>query len=63
LAPKLEKLTGIDRRVWVWGSREKKQAAWEKFIKSADERVSAVEIVRQPEQQTNSGQRLQNSDP
>lgn len=32
LAPKLEKLTGIDRRVWVWGSREKKRAAWEKFI-------------------------------
>ncbi len=32
LAPKLEKLTGIDRRVWVWGSREKKRVAWNKFI-------------------------------
>ncbi len=63
LAPKLEKLTGIDRRVWVWGSREKKQAAWDQFIKSAGERVSAVEIARQSEQQMNSGQRLQSSDP
>ena len=32
LAPKLEEITGIDRRVWVWGSREKKKAAWKKFI-------------------------------
>ena len=32
LAPKLEKLTGIDRRVWVWGSKEKKRAAWNTFI-------------------------------
>jgi hypothetical protein len=32
LAPKLEELTGIDRKVWVWGSKEKKRAAWNKFI-------------------------------
>ncbi len=63
LAPKLEKLTGIDRRVWVWGSREKKQVAWNQFIKSAGERVSAVEIECQSEEQTNSGQRLRNPDP
>ena len=33
LAPRLEKLTGIDRRVWVWGSREKRQAAWDAFVR------------------------------
>jgi hypothetical protein len=43
LAPKLEKLTGIDRKVWVWGSREKKRAEWNKFISNPSATVLADE--------------------
>ena len=31
LAPKLEKVTGIDRKIWVWGSKKEKRAAWLRF--------------------------------
>jgi plasmid maintenance system antidote protein VapI len=64
LAPRLEELTGIDRKVWVWGSREKKQAEWNKFVNSsiglppADEKMAET-----PEKQTSSGQRSQTSNP
>jgi len=41
LAPKLEKLTGIDRTVWVWGSKEEKREAWNNFISSKSATYSA----------------------
>ena len=35
LAPKLEKVTGIDQKTWVWGTKKEKWTAWLKFqIKS-----------------------------
>ncbi len=35
LAPKLEQLTGIDRRIWVWGTKDEKQEAWLSFQKKS----------------------------
>ncbi len=38
LAPKLEEVTGIDRKIWVWGTKKEKRTAWLKFqIKSQDD--------------------------
>jgi len=64
LAPKLEELTGIDRKVWVWGSREKKQAEWNRFVNSSSE-TSAADDNRtdKPEEHRNSEQLSRASDP
>lgn len=35
LAVKLEKVTGIDRRIWVWGTKDEKQEAWLSFQKKS----------------------------
>ena len=38
LAPKLEEATGIDRRIWVWGTKKEKRTAWLLFqIESQDD--------------------------
>jgi plasmid maintenance system antidote protein VapI len=41
LALKLEKVTGIDRTVWVWGTKEEKRTAWEAFLQSRNVRCCA----------------------
>jgi plasmid maintenance system antidote protein VapI len=35
LAVKLEKVTAIDRRIWVWGTKEEKRTAWLSFQKKS----------------------------
>ncbi len=64
LAPRLEELTGIDRKVWVWGSREKKQAEWDKFVNSASKPPATDgNGTDQAEEDRNTEQRAGSSDP
>jgi len=63
LAPKLEELTGIDRKVWVWGSREQKREEWDKFVNSSIDSASTdEEVAETSEEPTSFGQRSRLSD-
>ena len=64
LAPRLEELTGIDRKVWVWGSREKKQDEWNRFVNRSSETPAADDNrTDKPEEHRKSEQLSRASDP